>query len=883
MSLGWLGEYEILERIGQGGMGVVFRARDSRLDRVVALKALSESLAADPESRARLVREARAEAALSHPNIATCFEVGTAALSPADLLNPGTSGPHPERVSFLAMEFVPGEDLLDLIEREPLPVSRAIELAIQIASGLEAAHGCGVVHRDLKPSNVRVTPGGEVKILDFGLARVWTPAGREPDPGTLEYQTSEGRIMGTAPYMSPEQGQGKLVDPRSDLFSFGVLLYQLTTGRLPFTGRSALEVFYATASEDPPPLARYASHVPDELERIVQKLLAKRPEDRYQSAHEVLTDLRLLREGRVPSAHAHGRGDRRRRRAVAGLLLATLTLAIVAAVTWANLQGFFAPPSHDLAVLAFENASGDSTLDLAGAAFAEDLRSDLVQHTDLNVLSRASTASLPSGDRSPKAIGRELGVGSILSGRVRRGGEAPRLEVELVSARNGYVRWSGAYDLLASQALRIKRDLLRQVATHLRAKVDFASAELATQESQAYDEYLRGMQELEDPDNPQAADRASDRFGVALAQDPDFALAWAARARALLRIYLRDQRPEALRSAEQSADQALRLAPDLVEARVARSEIDRVTGRSDRAIAELKQVVARRPNWDEGCVQLAATYRDAGRLPEAERWFRRAVELRPESWSNWNNLGSLLVRKGDYPGARLAFEQIVRLVPGKNRGYEQLAAVDMLEGKTEQAIAEYRRLPTPVEDWELASNIGTAYFYVGQLEEARQFYLLAVRLKPDDALMRRNLGDCYARAGQTDEARAAYREAVRLTDTDLARNPQSPVLRVARALYLAKAGDCAGASRALADVAPRLRAASAALTYDEAMVLSLCGERARAVETLRRALDMGIPRERILGDDEFRPLRDDPGFRRLTGARGPAPGPRAAPGTTGGF
>ena len=245
MSLGRLGDYEILERIGQGGMGVVFRARDTRLDRVVALKALSESLAADPESRARLVREARAEATLSHPNIATCFEVGTAVPSPADLLDPGTPGPHPERVSFLAMEFVPGEDLLALIEREPPPVSRVIELAIQIASGLEAAHGRGVVHRDLKPSNVRVTPSGEVKILDFGLARVWTQALQEPDHDALEYRTSEGRIMGTTPYMSPEQGQGKPVDPRSDLFSFGVLLYQLTTGRLPFTGSSALEVFYA--------------------------------------------------------------------------------------------------------------------------------------------------------------------------------------------------------------------------------------------------------------------------------------------------------------------------------------------------------------------------------------------------------------------------------------------------------------------------------------------------------------------------------------------------------------------------------------------------------------------------------------------------------------
>ena len=885
MSLGRIGKYEILERIGAGGIGVVFRARDTFLDRVVALKVLSEANAAEPELRARLMREARLEASLSHPNIATCFEVAEDVPVPDDLLDPDGIGPHPGRILFLTMEYVPGTDLLALVEGKPLPIPRVLDLAIQIAAGLEAAHGAGVIHRDLKPGNVRVTPDGLVKILDFGLACIRAPGASGALVDTSSFRTSEGRIMGTAPYMAPEQARGGTVDARSDLFSFGVVLYQAVTGRLPFTGQNSLEVFYAAASEEAPPLARFARGVPDELERIVQKLLAKRPEERYQSAHEVLTDLRRLDAGRAPSSRGYARVHAGRRRSVAVTVTVVLALAVAAALAgWWARTGWL-PPSHNLAVLAFESAGGDESLDRLAGGLAQELRTDLVQHTSLNVASQAAVAGTEWRGRPPRAIGRELGVGSILTGDVRRDGETARLQVELVDTRSGWVRWSSSYDLVGDPGLRIERDLLEQVAAHLRSRLVLpASGTLAghpTHAPRAYDAYLAGIRELEDPDDPQALDRAADRFGVALAQDPDFALAWAGRARALLMLYRRDRRPEALRSAEQACDQAVRLAPDLVEARVARSEFLRATGRTDEAIAELKQVVARRPQWDEACVQIGATYRDAGQLAEAERWFRRALGLRPDYWRNWNSLGSLLKRRGDYRGARAAFVRIVDLVPDKSRGYEQLAALDMLEGRPDSAIAEYRRLPTPVQDGDLAANIGTAYFYVGRLSEALEFYGLAARLKPDDALMRRNLGDCYVRAGRPDEARAAYREAVRLTDGELARNPRNPELCVTRALYLAKAGDCAGASRALADVPARLRAESADLTYDEAMVHSLCGERARAVETLRHALALGVPRERILGDDEFRPLREDPGFRRLTGGRPPAPAPGSVKGPTG--
>ena len=881
MPLGCLGTYEILERVGEGGVGVVFRARDTRLNRVVALKVLSESLSSDAELRARLLREARAEACLSHPNIATCFEIGAAAPQPPDLIAPGGPGPHPELVYYLAMEYVPGRDLLQMIEEKPLPIARVLDLAVQIASGLEAAHAAHVIHRDLKPGNVRVTPEGQVKILDFGLARIWST--KPPGGETPSFQTSEGRVMGTAAYMSPEQARGDAVDARSDLFGLGVLLYQTVTGKLPFTGQSAIEIFHAASTEEPQPLSRYASGVPEELERIVRKLLEKEPRNRYQSAHEALTDLARLRDGRTPVTRSHAR-DARSGRGAAILLLAGLLIAIVAAAAWWTMPWRLkGAPSRTLAVLPFENATGDTTLEAVSAGLAEDLRNGLVQHTDVNVVSRGATAALPKGDRTPRTVAHELGVGAMLTGTVRRESGSARLEVELVDTHTGFVRWSETYDLSAGQALRSEQDMVQRVAARLRAKTDLAGTghkPVTTSALHAYDEYLIGVKELQDADDPQAEDRAADHFAAALSQDPEFSLALAGRARALLRIYKRDKQPETLRSAELTADQAIQLAPDLLEARIARSEILRVTGHFDEAIRDLEEVVARRPHWDEGCVQLAATYRDAGRLAEAETWYRKAVALRPDYWKNWNSLGAILFRRGDYAGAREAFAQIVRLVPDKNRGYEQLAAVDVKMGKIDQAIAEYRRLPTPVADGVLASNLGTALYYDRRLKEAEEFYRLAVRVEPNTAMFRQNLGDCLNREGRVDEARDSYRDAVRLAEDDLRMTPQNPELRLARAVYLAKAGECAEAKRAIDEVSPHLPQDVSDYAYRSAMVNSLCGRRAQALDALRRAIALGMPAQTAAEDDEFLALRDDPEFRRLTGGRAPAPA-RPGAGSTG--
>jgi len=536
MHRGRLGSYEVIEQIGEGGMGVVFRARDVRLDREVALKVLPEDLARDPQCRARLLRGARAEARLSHPNIATCFDVGEARPDPTDLFAPGSPGPHPESLLFIAMEFVPGEDLTAIVRGKPPSLRRVLDLAVQIAAGLEAAHGAGVVHRDLKPGNIRVTPDGRAKILDFGLARAYRPAGAgsaELIPSTTSSETA-GRIAGTVLYMAPEQAAGEVVDARSDLFSFGIVLYELVTGQRPFGGDDAVSAFYALANEQPAPLARFARGVTSELQRIVDKLLEKRPEDRYQSAHEVLTDLRRVQDALAPSSGGMRALPARRKALPAVAMWATAVLAVLmAASLWLrSRQGATGVPS--LAVLEFENATGDSALKFLCAGIASEIVDDLVQQGRLNVVSMSEAAKLSGDQRTPKGAARELGVHSVLTGALRRVGLSTRLDVELVDGRTAYIRWSATYDLAATGAFGVKHEIANAVASRLAVGGGTRTAAVAAAPpAEAYEEYLRGIEAMTDVDDPLAPGRSAAALERAVILAPGFALGWAARARAL--------------------------------------------------------------------------------------------------------------------------------------------------------------------------------------------------------------------------------------------------------------------------------------------------------------------------------------------------------------
>ena len=851
--LGRIAGYELLELIGQGGMGVVYRARDLSLDKIVAVKILPDALARNPEYRERFLREARAEAKLSHPLIASCFAIGEADLHPPDLIPSDTSDVPLARKLYLTMEFIPGSDLSALTTGEPLEIQRVLDLTCQIATGLEVAHRAGVVHRDLKPANVRVTPDGRVKILDFGLATT-IPT---PDGDTESFITSRDHVMGTYHFMPPEQMNGRTTDPRSDLFSLGVVLYLLVTGKLPFTGKTSLEVMDAVRRSEPPPMARYANGVTDELERIVRKLLAKDVDSRYQSAHEVRTDLAQLgsRSGR--------RKDDRKSSGWHALLVATAALFVLLAggLAWSY---WFYRPWRSLAVVPFVNDAGDPRLDYLGQGVAAGVRALLIRTSGLSVAAASTVQEIPPEKRTPRNLAHELGVAATLVGSFDRRDGVPHLELELVEGRHGFVIWAGGYDydVDASSDLerQVVRGVLNRVSSPFTGRRRLEPMPTKPLVSSATDLVRRAWPALDDPDDANGPERALGLLAKALEQDPDYALAWAARSRALWKVWNRDRTEESLALAEEAANRAVQLDPELPDARLARAQIYRSKSRYGASIRDLTEMLRVNANWDEAELHLAAAYRDSGLLAQAESHARHATQVRPLYWRNWSSLGYVLFLRGDYNGAREAYGQVIHLVPERNVGYTQLAAVEVKTGRYDAAIALYEKLSPPIQDGSIATSMGAAYFFTHRLEKAGYWFALATRLEPRNPTTWMNLGDLDVSAGRPDSARSRYVTASQLLDEQIHVNPGNIKLRVQRGLCLAKLGRCPDARAMFASVADSLLADNAELTHQLAKAYALCGRRDDALAAVRRAVALGMSPSVLRGDPELQAILRDPGF-----------------------
>jgi serine/threonine protein kinase len=644
MPLGRIADYELLEELGGGQMGVVYKARHPRLDHFVAIKVLAPHLMSSREHRERFMREARAEAGLSHPSIARCFDVGEAPPIPPDLLDPGSAGPHPSQLLYLSMEYVPGTDLENLIDGTPLPLERVLDLTMQIAGALEAAHRAGIVHRDLKPTNVRVTPDGQVKVVDFGLARVLEPPPSADGSTQPVGLSSSGRVLGTAAYMSPEQAHGTDVDERSDLFSLGVILYRLVTSHLPFTGKTVLEIWYAAANVEPPPLARYASNVPDELERIVRKLLAKDPGRRYQSAHEVKTDLEHLRHHLHDEIHPH-KLPLRPVAVAAGVML----VALLALLVW---QRMASGSGQSLAILPFQNKTSDPGLDYLGEGIASQIIAKLVSQSRLNVASLESTTKLARTNATTSAVARELGVQAVLEGSTRRDDARDHAGVALVDGRRGYVRWMHRYDYSLANCSR--SSTTSRIRSHMRLQGSPSAHRLRNRlqrECRRMPSVCALRQRSRSPatlrGRPRRRALISRRSNVTAA----FALAWADRAG---RCGRSGRVTRTLPLCEKRGSCRPRGTARLAAARSARRAGADLPSHeplcADR-FESSESVLAVNPNWDEALLQLGAAQREAGNLGRGRGTFRRAVEVRPTYWRNWNSLGGCYGRRGNYADA----------------------------------------------------------------------------------------------------------------------------------------------------------------------------------------------------------------------------------------
>ena len=844
-------------------MGEVWLARDTKLDREVAIKVLAPEVAANPERLERFRREAKAVAALNHPNIVTIFSVEEDAGIP-----------------FFTMEYVEGTTLSKIIPGYGLETGRFLDLAITIAGALSAAHEGGITHRDLKPGNIMVSATGQVKVLDFGLAKVAREELKEVHSDShleTEFLTSEGKILGTTPYMSPEQLKGKAVDQRSDIFSLGTILYAMATGKHPFLAESSAEVISSILSHHPPEVAEVREGLPDYLSGVIRRCLEKNPADRYQSARGLEEDLERLRDGirsgTVPQTLVmSGPAQGGRHGFHLSWRTAMISLAVVALIGGAlvieEIRSEPPAPLTTVAVMPFANLTGDGGLDYLAEGVSAGLMSLLRDEQGLQVVGRSQ--AWKTDDRSASDLAAKLGVGSVVDGEILKQGSRLETTVSLTDTSTGMVLWSHTYAAPSGEIYGLQRVMAGDLATFL--SIGLSSNErrrLANDPrdaDQAFDYYVTGRRFLDLVDDLRGPDAAAENFRQALRLDPDFALAHVGLSEALWEIYLRDIDRAALEEAEDHAEQARELAPTLADARLALARIYRTTGRQDEAIEQIEAALADHPRADVVQRELGRVAERMGDLEEAERSFRAAASLHPDDWANWNALGNLFATSGKYEDARDAFVRAAEVAPADvSMPREKLATYNLQVGQVDAAIDLYESLPKPIRSPRLASNLGTAYFFSerpDKWQKAEENYLLAVRLNPQDPMYQTNLGDLYQRLERFDDAHERYRLASELLETRYADDPDDPELISELAFTSAKADDCDRAMTLMPEL-EKLLPDTGPNAHQLAYVYALCSRNDEAVQALARAIDHGEPVELIRQEDEFRSLHDRKDFQDL--------------------
>ena len=743
-----LGPYEVVAPLGAGGMGEVYRARDARLDRTVAVKILPPELAVDERYRQRFEREARAASALSHPHIAHVYDVGE------------QDGTH-----FIAMEYVEGENLRELATRGPLDVDRVVEIGAQMASALEEAHARGVVHRDIKSANAVVTPKGQVKVLDFGLARR-----DRDDAGTLdseqvtEARTQAGVVVGTVPYMSPEQALGTDLDARTDLFSLGVVLYELATGRLPFVGNTATQTIDQICHATPVELGASRKGVPAELERIVRKCLEKDRDRRYASARDLMVDLRNLQRDRAtgtgPVAVAPRRGTRRL------LVLGAAGLLAAAAVGAGLLYRASARGGAvgSVAVLPFENATGDPGNEYLSDGISESLINKLSSLPGLRVISRRSAFAFKGKTLGPAEIGRALGVDALLLGSLAQRGASLAITAELVSVRDDRQLWGEKYSRSADDVLKVEGEIAATIARTLRGQLsgeeEQSLARGAPADPEAYRLYLRGRDFL--VGNQQEMDKSVDYFQQAVARAPEYALAHAGLAEAYTRqAFLRASgREEPLRLARAAVTRALELDPDLAEAHTALGLVHFYFEWDwARADAEFRRALELNPGSRAVQEEYGWFLTALGRLDEGLARSREASLLDPLSVGPVHDIAINYMARGELEQAAATFRRAIDIDPNWTWGYVKLGRTLAQQTKCPEALAQAeiaeRRIAGGAAPLS-RSWLGFTYGICGETARARQ------KLEELHALSRERYvdpsiyADIHIGLGELDEALAWY-------------------------------------------------------------------------------------------------------------------------------
>ncbi|MEP6637347.1 MAG: protein kinase [Acidobacteriota bacterium] len=794
-----LGRYEIRSKIGEGGMGEVYLAQDTELERTVALKVLPADVAADQQRMNRFVQEAKAASALNHPNILTIHEIGRT-----------------DVIRFIATEFIDGETLRQRMQNGPLKLREVLDIGVQITSALSAAHAAGIIHRDIKPENIMLRRDGIVKVLDFGLAKLTAPESTalEAEAATkMLFKTDPGTVMGTALYMSPEQARGSGVDARTDIFSLGVLLYELVAGRLPFDGSTSSEVLAAILNEkEPQPLARYSREVPAELERIVAKAVRKERGQRYQTTKDLLLDLQSLKQqlefeaklersaapdaqryvGPVPRGGGQTvdtmvSGPHRAKVSAArpatsaeyvvnkikryklAALVALLVVAVVATglgLYWQSRNTQVAIES--IVVLPFVNQNNDPNTDYLSDGLTESIINSLTQLPNLKVIARSSAFHYKGKEADPFVAGKELGVRAVLTGRLQQRGDNLLVSAELMDVRDNKQLWGDHYNRKLVDILTLQEEIARQISENLRLRLGGEEQKLLTkrytENTEAYQLYLKGRYFLNRKTEADAK-RAIDYFQQALAKDSNDALAYAGLADSyssfIFPLGVAAPR-EAMPRAKEAAMHALAIDNSLGEAH---ASLAYITFFYDwdwpAAEREFKRAIELNPNNADAHHWYSHYLMAQGRIEESLIHSKRALELSPFDILFNIHLGWHYLYAHQYDQALDQIEKTVEMDKNFAQTYPWLGLILEQKGRYPEAIAAFqnaiRLFPggSSIAEAELAHT----YAVSGNREEAQKIIAELQQLAKSKYVSSYQMAAIYAGLSEKDRAFAWLEKA----------------------------------------------------------------------------------------------------------------------------
>lgn len=860
-----ISHYRIIEKLGDGGMGEVYKAEDIRLKRLVALKFLLPQLTRDEEAKQRFISEAQTASSLEHPNICTIHAIEE----------------KEDGQLFISMSYCEGDTLRRRFSKSPLSMKDSLDIATQVAQGLAKAHENGIVHRDLKPENLGITKDGLVKILDFGLAKL---AG-------VARGSHSGHITGTLAYMSPEQATAQAVDQRSDVWALGVMMYEMLTGRLPFDEGYGAAILYSIAHEPHQPPSQINPDIPAEIEAIVNKAMEKDPGNRYPSIEEMLTGLQQARfeldEPPGEFSPKYSATIRKstldatlgRRGPAAGSLARLLplflgfALILLAAINYraiGNWLGFaIIPAEKHILVLPFTNVSGEKNDQAFCDGLVEILTSQLTQMEQFqgSLLVIPTSEVRQSGISSASQAQQHFGANLVISGSVQRNEERVQLTLNLIDAKE--LRQLNS--AIISDRLRGSTDfqdkIVDKLIEMLEVKLHPQSRQLlaagGTENTEALESYLEARGYLLDYNNRENIESAVRLFEQALAKDPRYALAYAGLGEALWRKYEFTKDPQWVNPAIEKCHRALELNSLLAPVHITLGIIYRGTGKYPEAVEELQTALDIDPVSSDAFRELAGAYTDQGKPGEAEKIYLKAIELKPNYWANYNDLGKFYYRNGEYSKAEKQYLKVTELSPLNFKAYATLGGIYLLMEHNEKARQMFERSIEIEPNYGAYSNLGTLYFTEKDYLLAARMYEKALEMNDRFYPLWVNLGVCYKlMPEEASKAPDAFKRAIELAEEQLKVNPNDPDGLAMIAACYAELNVSAKATSYI-EKAIVLAPGDVELIFRASEIYIMIGEREKSLNYLEKLLKQGYSLQRIQQSPALQGLLSDERIQKL--------------------